>query len=535
MQKHSDSSLLAEKRIPPTLHQDAIQQQVERILSSEEFQATKQQRDFFRFIIKETLAGRSQGIKGYQVATEVFGRSSAFDTNTDPIVSIQANKLRRALERYYLITGDQDPILINIPKGGYVPVFTKQNALDSGIPPVRQKSEEEMDAGWPSVLILPFQNMTGEKDNHIIGTSFASELATEIARTQEITVRFQGENPVTSFTAMKSRFLLGGNIYKTETGIKVNSYLKGVRSGEQIFGDSLQTDVGPVHFLAFQENIVRTIACKISCDFGTIASHIASESKDKSLDTLTPFEAILRFYEFEKTMTPENFRRAHEALHHAAAINPDCGLIWSMLALLYTILYGADVPGFEDSLEKAMEYGERGVRIKPNNQKTVGILGWVHFFNNDLTFALEYIDRAIALNPESLVFMDRLGYALALLGEWDRGCALIRKGIRNNPYYAPSVHYALWLDCLRRKDYERAYLETMGLVGSSLFWVPLAKASTLGLLERYDEGRKFAEQLLELRPDFPTRGRILIERYIKFDAIADRVIEGLTKVSLKIT
>ena len=516
------------------MHQDAIQQQVERILSSEEFQATKQQRDFFRFIIKETLAGRSQKIKGYLVATEVFGRSSAFDTNTDPIVSIQANKLRRALERYYLITGDQDPILINIPKGGYVPVFTKQNVLNSGIPPVCQKSEEEMDSGWPSVLILPFQNMTGEKDNHIIGTSFASELATEIACIEEIKVRFQGENPVTSFPAMKSRFLLGGNIYKTETGMKVNSYLKDVRSGEQIFGDSHQTDVGPVQFLAFQENIVRIIACKISSCFGAIANHIASESKDKTLETLTPFEAILRFYEFEKTMKPESFRRAYEALHYAATIDPGCGLIWSMLARLYTLIYSVDVPGFEDALEKAIEYGEKGVRINPNNQKTVGILGWVHFFNNELTIALEYIDRAIDLNPDSLVLMDRLGYVLSLLGEWDRGCALIRKGIRNNPYYAPNVHYALWLDCLRRKDYERAYLETMGLVGSSLFWVPLAKASTLGLLERYDEGRKFAGQLLELRPDFPTRGRILIERYIKFDEIADRVIGGLTKVGLNL-
>ena len=57
------------------------------------------------------------------MATKVFGRTVEFDASTDPIVSIQANKLRRALERYYLVEGHRDPIRIDIPKGAYVPSF----------------------------------------------------------------------------------------------------------------------------------------------------------------------------------------------------------------------------------------------------------------------------------------------------------------------------------------------------------------------------------------------------------------------------
>ena len=108
----------------------SVRRQMERVLSSPEFKATPAQRSFLTFVVEKVLAGQSADIKGYTVATEVFGRGEDFDQATDPIVSIHANKLRRALERYYLIAGPQDPIRIEIPKGTYVPVFRRQASLD---------------------------------------------------------------------------------------------------------------------------------------------------------------------------------------------------------------------------------------------------------------------------------------------------------------------------------------------------------------------------------------------------------------------
>jgi adenylate cyclase len=85
--------------------------------------------------VETALAGRSHEIKGYTVATQVFGRGEDFNQATDPIVSIQANKLRRALERYYLVAGQNDPIRIEIPKGTYVPLFRETRHLNgSAIP-----------------------------------------------------------------------------------------------------------------------------------------------------------------------------------------------------------------------------------------------------------------------------------------------------------------------------------------------------------------------------------------------------------------
>ena len=69
---------------------------------------------------------------------------------------------------------------------------------------------------------------------------------------------------------------------------------------------------------------------------------------------------------------------------------------------------------------------------------------------------------------------------------------------------------------------------------SAVFWDPLVKASTLGLLGRPNEGEAFAEILLEIKPDFPEKGRVLIGHYIKFKEISERVIEGLNRLGLKV-
>ena len=101
-----------------------IRQQLEKILASPEFQNSPMLRDFLRFVVEKTLSGSAQEIKGYTVATEVMGRKADFDAAKDTIVRIQGGRLRRALERYYLTIGRQDPIRIDIPKGAMCLHFT---------------------------------------------------------------------------------------------------------------------------------------------------------------------------------------------------------------------------------------------------------------------------------------------------------------------------------------------------------------------------------------------------------------------------
>ena len=102
--------------------------QLERIVDSVEFAVSERARRFLRYVVEEALAGRGERIKAYSIAVEVLGRDEGFDANADPAVRIEAGRLRRALERFYLVAGQADPVLIEIPKGAYVPVFTARAA-----------------------------------------------------------------------------------------------------------------------------------------------------------------------------------------------------------------------------------------------------------------------------------------------------------------------------------------------------------------------------------------------------------------------
>ena len=513
---------------------EQIELQLQRILDSPEFKAAKQQRRFFEFVVKETLFGRAHEIKGYTIATCVFGRSDEFDQNSDPIVSVQANRLRRALEHYYLAAGKDDPIIIDIPKGTYVPTFYEQVSAASYTTVCDKVPDIAIHDPWPEVLIRTFENLTGNPEKDFIGTGFSTELAVEVSRFQDIKVLYTQKAQKEPASHSDIRFILDGNIREDSGGIKVAAYLTDTKTGRHIWGDAHRSDLKAAPLISFQEEVARIIAAKIAGEFGIISRTLSIETKKKPAKKLKTYEAILRFYEYDQTHTAKNFFRAMEALEHAANIEPDCGQVWTMLGRLYANIYSLDIPGFEKPLEKALEFALRGVRMNGDNQRAVGTLALVHMFANELSAALLEVKRALALNPSSLFVLDGLGYILTLTGEWEQGPALIKKVIKLNPYYRNVVHYALWVDYLRQNDFERAYLETMSLKRTSLFWYPLAKAANLGLLERCEEGKKFAEKLLELKPDFPNRGRILIKHYIKFDDIVERVVDGLHSAGLEI-
>ena len=129
--------------------------------SSSEFAVPERARKFLTYLIDETLAGRADRIKAYSIAIEVFGRNESFDAQNDPAVRIEAGRIRGRCERYYLVAGQADPIVVGIPKGGYVPRFelrgAQANALASDLPaPVADQiagAKRRLDWRWAASLV----------------------------------------------------------------------------------------------------------------------------------------------------------------------------------------------------------------------------------------------------------------------------------------------------------------------------------------------------------------------------------------------
>src|SRR4051812_26075834 len=100
---------------------------LERLLGSAAFKATPQRRRLLEYVVEQTLAGRDDRLKAFELAVVVLGRNDRFDPQTDPIVRIEMGRLRRELEHYYETAGRDAPIRIGIPKGNYMPVFASHD------------------------------------------------------------------------------------------------------------------------------------------------------------------------------------------------------------------------------------------------------------------------------------------------------------------------------------------------------------------------------------------------------------------------
>jgi len=205
------------------------------LLASKDFNTSDRNRRFLSYIVEETLEGRAERIKAYNIALAALDRSDDFDPLTDPIVRIEASRLRRALEHYYLTVGKSDPMRIGIPKGSYVPTFefgADSAPANASSEPVAVAIPEEVAvtparrrrlgsfgiaalsavlglaiglggyAAWQGarempntaaasavlpIAVFPFEN-TGDPDRAFVAHAFTYELMLRLARSRDTTV-----------------------------------------------------------------------------------------------------------------------------------------------------------------------------------------------------------------------------------------------------------------------------------------------------------------------------------------------------------
>ena len=105
---------------------DEIRAASERMIASDVFSRSPQLGAFLRFVVEAVLHGKADRIKAYTIGVEVLRRDTKFDPQLDPIVRVEATRLRRAIERYYAGPGATDPLIIDLPRGSYVPTFRRR-------------------------------------------------------------------------------------------------------------------------------------------------------------------------------------------------------------------------------------------------------------------------------------------------------------------------------------------------------------------------------------------------------------------------
>jgi len=518
-----------------------IRKQLERIILSADFRGSDKQRKFLSFVVNEALEGRASQIKGYTIAVTVYGRTEKFDPQVDPIVRVEAGRLRRALENYYFKAGSNDPVRIAIPKGAYVPSFHTARVPPPGDKAHTSKIRHAELPAEPSIAVIPLINLTGNKKQAYFAEGLTEELTTELARYQDIrviasqsTMRFKDQqiDLKTVGRDLGVRFLLMGSVRKDSKTVKVSIRLLDTSSAEQIWGESYKREQTAADLIAVQEEISQSAIGIIADQYGLINRGMSKESRKKAPTDLKAYDATLRFYHFESQLTPAAFKKALAALEQAVQIDPEYGLAWSMLGHLHADNYALGFCEIESPLEKALNFAQKGVALAPENQFAQDALTLVYFHRGDKESFLQHAIETIALNPNSPYIIGVAGWHMMLYGEWGRGRALLKKGMTLNPYHPSWFHLAPFMEHYHRGDYENAYADALKFNFPELYFDPMMRSAALAQLGRTGEARTALGQLLKLVPDFATRGRLLMGRYIKVDALIERIIEGLRKTDM---
>lgn len=243
-----------------------IRTEMQRVTTSAQFDASERNRRFLCYVIEETLAQRADRIKAYSIATTVFGRDVDFDPQSDPVVRMEAQRLRRSLERFYLTEGRDDPLRILLPKGGYVPEF--QRLLR---PPAVRASEVPLRMARcgrkPSVLIRPFDVENEGAGSQCGETGLSYQLMIALSRRAELSVlgicpgakaisgeeRKDAEGPAADFVLMGSKAV-------SATTMHVKAVLIDASSGRVVWARRFERQILAENMLGTRDEIANTIA-----------------------------------------------------------------------------------------------------------------------------------------------------------------------------------------------------------------------------------------------------------------------------------
>lgn len=494
---------------------DFIRDQLERILTSTEFNVPDRVRQFLSYVVVQTLEGHADRIKAYSVAVEVFGRDANFDIQNDPVVRIEAGRLRRALERYYLLAGKADPILIEIPKGGYVPRFqwrdcqsgdhasraplvtaSAQNLAESGRPepaprwpawrvvaiaaalaiplawvsaslrPAMSTKREPRPEG-PSLLVRPFANLSGQPEVDFYVAGLGEELLAQLSRFKELTV-FGREtsaavSPAASTAEIVSqfgnRYVLEGAVRLSDGKLRVTTRVLDGENSAILWSGTYDADPRATSIVNVEMAIASKVATAIAQPYGIIFSAPPRPTRSGGVQNLETYRCSYRFYHYRTVLDQAEHAETRECLEQIATRYPDYATGWAMLSYLYLDEERFRLnrrAGSPPPLERARDASERAVRLDPENIRALQALMTVLYFSGEPGEALRIGSQALALNPNDTELLGEFGSRVAQAGDWQRGATLLEEAMTRNPGHSDYYVGLLALAAYMQGDNARA-------------------------------------------------------------------------------
>jgi hypothetical protein len=149
----------------PELELDANQVQIQRIVQSKAFKTSEVHRNLLNYLAEKSLAGTAQNLKEYTVGLDVFGKPPSYDPRQESVVRMHVGRLRQKLTEYYRTEGQDDPVIVDLPKGAFTLTFALRPVADVPPPPLqpqaRSFSAREMALAASLLLAVVFAGYFG--------------------------------------------------------------------------------------------------------------------------------------------------------------------------------------------------------------------------------------------------------------------------------------------------------------------------------------------------------------------------------------
>lgn len=395
---------------------EEIRTEIDRILTSRYFSRSRSLSRFLRFVVEQTLVGLEDDLKEYTIGVRVFERGEKFDPRIDPIVRVQASKLRERLDRYYHNEGSVDKVRIFLKPGSYVPTFEAQPGNGSQtISAYRKRTVRVPET--PSLVVLPFLNLTGDPEFEYFSDGLSEELIGLVGRITGLRViartssfAFKGTNAGLAEIgqALRSNLVLEGSVRRSVDVIRVTARLNDAPTGHQIWARQYDGQLEDV--LAVQDEIAGQIA-------GTLWKSVHDTTRLQSYPHAANLDSrllLLQAWHHWNKNSPESLCKAVECFERAVSADPANALAHAGLAFAWTVLSAFAAVPPEQALEKAGEAAEQAVHHGPEMAEAWGAAGSVESaLKWDWCKGERAFRQALEINPNHVP--SRHGYAMGLL------------------------------------------------------------------------------------------------------------------------
>lgn len=438
----------------------AVRDELGRVLASSEFAQAESLKRFLRHVVETTLDGRDAELKETILGASVFERGDDYDPRLDPIVRVQATRLRSKLRGYYHDKGAHDDVVIELPKGSYVPLF---RGPKEAVPETGSRAPKGIgialvgvaavcvlalvvaslwrggETGVQSLVVLPFTDMSPDGDYGYYGDGLAEEITTTLASVDGLRVvprttafAFRGHELGAVGEELQVDAVLQGSVRKSGDTLRISAQLIRARDGSQIWNESYEQADGDA--FSVQEGIARSVARAIEKELGV---------SDTEAPSPEAYEDYLKGrYELSRT-TPASVNRAILLFERAIEADPDYASAHAGLVQAYVVnvLWGFAAPS--ETREHAREATDLALALAldgDHEEALAAAAAYQLIYEWDMERAREILDRAADAGIRSEAIHTMQGLLFMAQNRLDEAEGELKESIELAPN-VPFVHY----------------------------------------------------------------------------------------------